>query len=68
MIDRLRDEQTISLKEAAGLSVFVRRPTYKKLWKWKRYGLRGVKLECFKEGRDLYTSVEAILRFLEKTQ
>lgn len=62
----LQDETLVSLAEACQrFPVPVSRPTLERLW---RHGCRGVRLETiFLIGRR-YTSVEAIRRYVERTQ
>ena len=40
--------------------------TYEKLWRWSTRGLRGVRLESRRLGRQYYSSVEAVDRFAER--
>lgn len=62
----LADETLVSLGEACKrFPIPVSRPTVERLW---RYGQRGVRLETiFLIGRR-WTSIEAIRRFIERTQ
>lgn len=67
-------ERVIQLKYAPGIkddngrSPFAVIPSYKKMWQWTKYGIRGKFLKARHEGRLVFTSYEAILRFLEETQ
>lgn len=41
------------------------RPATSTLWRWGKKGVRGVRLETIRIGGTIYTSDEAIARFLE---
>lgn len=62
------NERVIQLKNVSALPVFAMRPSYRKVWQWTKYGVKGKRLEKRREGRLVFTSVEAVLRFLEATQ
>jgi len=68
LIDRLRLEGPISLKEARNIPLFLERPTYRQILRWHTDGFRGVFLECFRQGKYIFTSEPAIRRFLQATQ
>lgn len=61
-------ERVIPLKNVCALPHFAYRPAYLKVWRWTKYGIRGIKLERQRQGRQILTSVEAVERFLEATQ
>lgn len=67
-------ERVVQLKYVPGItdengkSPFAVRPSYKKVWEWTKYGVKGVRLVKRREGRLVFTSVEAVERFLEATQ
>jgi hypothetical protein len=69
MKHQLHGERIIPLKNVAGLSVIIGRPrpSYLRVWRWKKYGIDGIRLESFREGRQVFTSIEAVERFLERT-
>lgn len=71
-VHRLKGEKIIRLKAVCSLPLFVERPSYKKVTAWRRVGIkangRTVKLEARREGRLIFTSVEAVERFVEATQ
>ncbi len=56
------DEARVTFQEAA--SLLPGRPHPTTLWRWCRVGLDGVFLEYEKVGRILFTSREAIQRFV----
>lgn len=64
----LRGETIILLKNVPSLPLFLERPSYRSVKRWRVKGLRGVKLETRREGGRVFTSVEAVSRFLEATQ
>lgn len=55
------NENLIELRQAAAL--FPRHPAITTVWRWCRKGVNGVRLEYFKAGRRIVTSVEAVERF-----
>lgn len=61
-------ERVIPLKRVCTLDLFAYRPEYLKVWRWTKYGIRGIKLEKQRQGRQIFTSVEAVERFLEAIQ
>lgn len=61
-------EAKIQIKSVPGLPCFVVRPTAQKVRRWYREGVYGVYLEGKREGKLIYTSAEAVHRFLERTQ
>ena len=63
-----RGEQVIPLKRVMSLPLFLKRPTFRQVGWWWKYGIDGICLETRKEGRHRYTSIEAVQRFLERTQ
>lgn len=64
----LKGEEIIQLKNVPALPLFLERPTFRQVQGWVKYGIRGVRLERRREGGRLFTSVEAVARFLEATQ
>ena len=42
-------------------------PSLPTLWRWRRKGVKGVKLETVSIGTRVYTSREAVARFIERT-
>lgn len=52
----------ISLAEA--LELFPRRPHIATVWRWATTGLRGVRLETYRSGRNRVTTRSAVQRFL----
>lgn len=68
MPNRVRDENVLSLKEAAKRLPHLRndRPVHvSTIWRWKQRGLGGIKLECAKIGGQWVTSLEALERFFD---
>ena len=61
----LLDENLITLAEAARL--VPRRPSRTSLWRWHKYGVRGVRLETVLIGGIRYTSLQAFARWIEAT-
>jgi hypothetical protein len=59
--DVLFNEKMLPLDEAAKL--LPRGKSKSALYRWWRYGYLGVRLECQRIGRNLYTSPEALERF-----
>ena len=62
------NERVIQLKNVSALPCFAIRPSYRKVWQWTKFGVKGVRLKMRREGRLVFTSVEAVERFLEATQ
>ena len=56
-------EKMITLDEAAKLMPVPGARSKSSLYRWWRYGYNGVKLECRRVGRALFTSREAVERF-----
>lgn len=58
-------ERLLSLAEAAKVlpPINNKRPAISTLWRWCRKGLRGVKLDYVRVGRNIATSHEALGRF-----
>lgn len=65
---RLKREKVIPLKAVMSLPVFIARPTYRQVKRWRKYGISGRLLETFRQGRYCFTTVEAVERFLVSTQ
>jgi hypothetical protein len=60
----VRDEKLINLADAVGeIPVHVSKWT---VWQWSKKGVDGIMLETVKIGRRLFTSKEAIARFLDR--
>lgn len=64
MID-FQNEKLIDLTEAATL--LPGRPHVATLWRWRHAGVRGHRLESISIGGRVYTSREAIARFIART-
>lgn len=60
-------ERVIPLKAVMRLPFLKTRPTYLRVWRWRKYGIRGIKLESRREGRMILTSIEAVERFIART-
>ena len=60
-------ECRISIDEAADLlsQVLGIRLSYKNVYKWCRFGCQNVKLEYVRDGRSLFTTAEAVVRFVQ---
>ena len=56
-------EKMLTLDEAAELMPLPGGCSKSSLYRWWRYGYNGVKLECRRVGRALFTSREAVERF-----
>jgi hypothetical protein len=63
----LDGEKLMLLKSVRGLSFLRTKPSYKRLYRWARTGVGGIKLETYREGGRIYTSIEAVKRFVDKT-
>ena len=61
MID-FRTETIVSMSEAARR--MPGRPNVRTLWRWRKKGINGVKLETIKCGYKRLTSLEAVQRFV----
>jgi hypothetical protein len=63
----IENETIVSLTEATKTLPRVngKRPAISTLWRWCRKGLRGVRLEYIRVGRNIATSREALNRFFE---
>lgn len=61
----IHTETIVSLTEATKILPRVngKRPSISTLWRWCRKGLRGVRLEYIRVGRNIATSREALNRF-----
>ena len=64
MID-FRTETIVTMAEAARR--MPGRPNVSTLWRWRKKGINGVKLETIKCGSKRLTSVEAIQRFVAQS-
>lgn len=62
----LLTEDALSLPQAA--RELPGRPDASTLWRWSKAGLRGVRLETFKIGSRLFTTRQAVTRFVAATQ
>lgn len=60
-------EKIIALKNAGALPLWGRRVPYRVIWRWTKWGVRGVRLECRRLGGSVETSVEACERFYART-
>ena len=56
-------EKMLTLDEAAKLMPLPGGCSKSSLYRWWRYGYNGVKLECRRVGRAVFTSLEALERF-----
>lgn len=65
MAINIENETIVSLTEATKTLPRVngKRPAISTLWRWCRKGLRGVRLEYIRVGRNIATSREALSRF-----
>lgn len=65
MAIKIENETIVSLTEATKTLPRVngKRPAISTLWRWCRKGLRGVRLEYIRVGRNIATSREALSRF-----
>lgn len=64
----VHEETTIPLQEAPNhlpRDANGRRVHYSTLFRWRHRGVRGKRLETFTRGGRVYTSLEALARFLE---
>ncbi|MCE5327856.1 MAG: DUF1580 domain-containing protein [Planctomycetaceae bacterium] len=61
----IEQERIIDLSEAARVLPRIngKKPSISTLWRWCRIGLRGVRLEYVKVGRNIATSLPALNRF-----
>ena len=59
-------ENMITLEDAAKLTPVPGGRSKSSLYRWWRYGYNGVKLECRRVGRSLFTSRDAVERFAAK--
>ena len=64
----LERETPISLADAAEAvpTVGGRKPSTSTVWRWCRFGIRGVRLEYIRVGRRMATSKEALSRFMNR--
>lgn len=60
----LHDEKLLTLTQAAKL--LPHRPHLSSVWRWVRQGVQGVRLEHVKVGRRLFTTEEAVKRFIAR--
>ena len=60
-------ERPISFNDAAKMLPDGKRPAYATWWRWRRVGIRGVKLETILIGGRRFTSAEAVQRFISAT-
>lgn len=58
-------EQVIPLKRVMSLPQMFCRPTYRAVHHWHKFGVKGIRLEVARQGRHVFTSIEAVERFLE---
>ena len=68
MID-IKDEEVLTLKDAAAILPRRRRgrkPHISTIYRWATRGLKGLRLETLQIGGTLCTSVEALQRFFEQ--
>lgn len=65
MAINIQQENLLSLTEAAKVlpKVNGRKPAVSTLWRWCRKGLRGVRLDYLRIGRNIVTSPQALHRF-----
>lgn len=63
---KLLTEHPLSLPQAA--KELPGRPDASTLWRWSQRGVRGVRLETFKIGSRLFTTRQALTRFIAATQ
>ena len=61
-------EKVITLKEVPGLGCWAAPISYTAVLRWRKKGLKGVRLETRRNGGSIITSVEAVERFIERTQ
>jgi hypothetical protein len=62
----LLTEDVVSMSQAA--REVPGKPSPSTLWRWSRRGIDGVTLETVKVGSRIFTSRQAVTRFLEATQ
>lgn len=64
---KILTEDTITLREAAGVleEATGRRPHISTIFRWCTRGSGGIRLEHVRMGRDRFTSIQALTRFLE---
>jgi uncharacterized protein DUF1580 len=65
MIDDILSEEMVTLTAAAKL--IPGRPHISTIWRWRKQGCRGIRLETAVVGGRPYTSREAIVRFIKAT-
>ncbi len=62
-----KNERRIILKKVCTLpDTFIEPPSHNKVLAWVHKGVRGNRLEAHREGGVLYTSIEAVHRFIER--
>lgn len=62
-----KNEHRILLKQVCTLEdTFMVQPSHQKVCWWAEHGVRGLKLEAHREGGQIWTSVEAVHRFIER--
>lgn len=61
----IEHEEVLTLTEATKVMPRVngRRPAVSTIWRWARKGLKGVRLEYVRVGRNIVTTRQALLRF-----
>lgn len=59
-------EELISLRDVS--SILPTRPCYETVWRWWKYGYKGVRLEGQRAGRGVCTSREALQRFMDAVE
>ena len=64
----LLTEHVISMSQAAREVPTNPRPNPATIWRWAKKGINGVKLESVNVGSRIFTSSQALTRFLEATQ
>lgn len=68
-IRRFKGEEIIRLKNVPGLPLFLSEPSYERVRRWATKGIwiaecgKVVKLRARREGREILTSVEAVVEF-----
>ncbi len=68
-IRRFKGEETIHLKNVPALPLFLSKPNYERVRRWVSKGIwvaerkERIKLRARREGREIMTSVEAVVEF-----
>ncbi len=60
-------EEVVTLSAAANLPIFPKKLHLATIYRWIQRGIKGVRLESVKIGGTHCTSVEAVRRFIERT-